>query len=86
MVNMWEYGLLTYELGEDEIEEAWIFSRFDGSAIGPSKENRGEFNAIMFEIGQDGWEMITVVGMNPSEPNFYLQEFYFKRRVTDEID
>jgi hypothetical protein len=83
---MWEHGYLEWEMGEvnDMTEDAWIFKRFDGSATGPTEEfKEPSLNVIMFEIGQNGWEMISVHQKFHDDDSYHDQVFHFKRRVTD---
>ena len=79
---MWEHAHLQWEIGEvnDMTEDTWIFKRFDGSAVGPNEEFRGlSLNVIMFELGQNGWEMIS---WHRGE-TYWDQEFYFKKRIAE---
>ena len=79
---MWEHGYLQWVIDDvdDMTEDAWIFKRFDGSAVGPNEEFRGlSLNLIMYELGQNGWEMISW----HRGDSYWEQEFYFKKKPAD---
>ena len=74
----WEYGWLT--LSPDD-GKAWVFKKFDGSAI-PNITEYDTVDFALYDLGKKSWELISHI--YTTGESWFDQEFLFKREYASQ--